>query len=75
MHGTLASLFNYLFTALIWIYEWGELPIVDSCLESPPLITLFIGVESFVDEASPILAHVLEFARPQSFLCICHRWI
>ena len=79
MRGTLGnarrSFLDYIFATLIWICEWRELPIVDSCLESPPLIALVICVEGLVDEASPILAHVLEFARPQSFLCICHGWI
>jgi hypothetical protein len=72
--GILASLVDDFLASLIGVCKWRELPIVDSCLESPPLVTFLVCVEGFVDEASPILAHVLKLTRPQTFLCFCHRW-
>jgi hypothetical protein len=72
--GILASLFDYVFAALIWIRKWRELPIVRPSLELPPLIPFLVSVEGLVDEASPVLAHVLKLARPQPFLGFCHRW-
>ena len=61
MRGILASLFDYVLAGLIGVCEGRELPIVDSSLELPPLIPLFVCVEGLVDEACPVLAHVLEF--------------
>ena len=75
MRGTSASLFDYLFAGLVGMRKWGEVPIVDSSLVSPPVISLFVGVEGFVDEACPVLGHVLKEPTSQSLFRFCHRWI
>ena len=72
MRGTSASLFDYLFAGFIGMRKWGEVPIVDSSLVSPPVISLFVGVEGFVDEACPVLGHVLEESTSQSLFRLCH---
>ena len=55
--------------------EWGKLPVVNARLESPPVISLFVGVEGFVDEACSVLGHVLEESTAQTFFGFCHRGI
>ena len=73
--GTSASLFDYLFAGFVGMREWGEIPVVNPSLEPPPVISLFVGVKRHVDEACPVLGHVLKEPASQSLFGLSHRRI